>query len=243
MQDVVQRRRGLAVGDRAGRCQVIRPHRAVEVQQEADGPDLVGERNPAHHLGTGAEPGEQPELGGQQQAAQHAAALAKDEAAARVHDADALLGRWCSRCLPVVHHAGQEPLPGRGVLGDLPAAGIAVPADSGGGDEDLGRDGKPGQHARERAGGEYPAGPDLRLVRPGPAVVAHSSAGQVHASVDAVEGRVTRVGGAGVPADFPGPADVGPVSADRVRRPPDQADDLVAICPQACRQRGTNQPG
>ena len=54
----------------------------------------------------------------------------------------------------------------------------------------------------ERAGGEHPAGPDLRLVRGGPAVVADPGAGQVHHGVHAGQRRVARVGGARVPADL-----------------------------------------
>jgi hypothetical protein len=55
----------------------------------------------------------------------------------------------------------------------------------------------------------------------------------MHAGVNVGQDRIARVGGARVPADLVGGA----------RRPPDEADDLVAVRPQACRQRGTDQPG
>ena len=89
------------------------------------------------------------------------------------------------------------------------------------------------QGGGERPGREHPAGPDLRLVGGGPAVVADPGAGQVNARGHAGQDRVARVGGARIPADLVGGA----------RRPPDQADDLVAVRLQACRQRGADQPG
>jgi hypothetical protein len=66
-------------------------------------------------------------------------------------------------------------------------------------------------------------------------VIAHARARQVHDGVDTGQGRVTRVRGARVPAHlFTG------ALAVTARRPPDEADDLVAVRPQAGRQRGTD---
>ena len=59
-----------------------------------------------------------------------------------------------------------------------------------------------GERGRECAGGEHPAGPDLRLVGGGPPVIADPGACQVDHRVDARERRVARVGGARVPADL-----------------------------------------
>jgi hypothetical protein len=64
-------------------------------------------------------------------------------------------------------------------------------------------------------------------------VVADARARQVDAGVDVAERWIPRVGGAGVPADL----------IAVMRRPPDQADDLVAVRPQARRQYRADQPG
>ena len=66
----------------------------------------------------------------------------------------------------------------------------------------FGRGSRRGERGGEGRGGEHPAGPDLRLVAGGPAVVAHPGAGQVHDGVDAGQRRVAGVGGARVPADL-----------------------------------------
>src|SRR6185312_11953650 len=69
-----------------------------------------------------------------------------------------------------------------------------------------------------------------------------------HHCVDTRKRRVARVGRARVPADLTGRSVTGRTVARRAlaigpRRPPDEADDLVAVRPQASRQRGTDQAG
>ena len=106
--------------------------------------------------------------------------------------------------LPVGDDAGQEPLPAGAssvtsrppVSPYQPIAEAAIRTFGGGCLR--------GQHGGQRPGGQDPAGPDLRLVGPGPAVVADARARQVHAGVDAAERRIARVGGARVPADLVG---------------------------------------
>ena len=209
-----------------------RPRWRRAVEQEADRADLVGQRDPAHHLAAVAEPGQHAEAG-PRQPPEHAAAGAEDEAAAQVNDADPGVAGGRGGGLPVGHHPGQEGLARGRVLGDRGAAGIAVPADRGGDDERRGPGRQTHQGGGERPGREHPAGPDLRLVGGGPAVVADPGASQVNARGHAGQDRVARVGGVRIPADLVGGA----------RRPPDQADDLVAVRLQACRQRGPDQPG
>ncbi len=136
----VQRGGELGVRDRVRGGQVVRAAplvRAGAVEQEADRPDLVGQRDPAHHLVPVTEARQHAEAGGQRQPAEHAAARAEHEPAAQVDDADARRAGRVGGRLPVVHDAREERLARRGALGDLAAAGVAVPADRGGGDERL----------------------------------------------------------------------------------------------------------
>ena len=119
----VQRRRQLGVGDRVGRGQVVGPAagvRAGAVEQEADRADLVGERDPAHHLVAVAEAGQHAEAGRERQPAEHAAAGTEDEAAAQVGDADARRRGRARRRPP------SRPPPGRGT--PCPAGASSVTA-------------------------------------------------------------------------------------------------------------------
>jgi hypothetical protein len=98
----VQRRRQLPVGDRVRRRQVVRPAPPGPVEQEPDRPHLIGQRDPAHHLLTVTEAGQQAKARGQRQPGEHAAAGAEHQPAAQVNDADAGLAGRIGRRLPVM---------------------------------------------------------------------------------------------------------------------------------------------
>ncbi len=201
---VQQRRRQLVVGDRVGRGQVVRAAAAVRartVEQEADRADLVRQRDPAHRLVAVTEPGQQAEPG-----RRRATSPAPPPPEPRTRPL-----RRCATRIPAwragsaaasqsCYQAGQERLARRGVFGDLPAAGVAVPADGRGGDQRrrarLGRRERGGQ----APGGEDPAGPDLRLVGGRPAVIADPAPARCTTASTPRQRRVARVGRPRVPA-------------------------------------------
>src|SRR5262249_1600674 len=88
----------LAVADRVRGGEGERAVSRVVFQQEPDGADLVGERDPAHHLAAVAQPRQQPQPPGQRQPRQDPPPGAEPKAAAQGRGAEAGAGgasQWC----------------------------------------------------------------------------------------------------------------------------------------------------
>jgi hypothetical protein len=119
----------LGVRDRGRGGEVDRAADVLAAEQERERGDLVGQRDPAHDLAAGGEPGQDPQPGQREHPGEQPAARREDQAAARVHDPDAGVGGRLGGRLPVPDQASEEGLPGRRGLVDLASASVAVPAD------------------------------------------------------------------------------------------------------------------
>ena len=190
-QDVMQRRRELAVGDRVGRGQVVRARPRCRIPAESGSP------GPRRRARSSSSPGNRCRTGGAARTGRAAAGASARRRSCRGRGRCAGGRRGCpprplARPLPPsrARRRDRNPCPAGvpSVTSRPPASPYQPIAEAD--DEDVsGGRSSLAEHARERAGGEYPAGPDLRLVRRGPAAVGDPGPGQVHASVEAVESR------------------------------------------------------
>jgi len=169
----------LGVRGRIGRSEVNGAFESGRVEEEKDGGQGVGERDPAHVLTTVAEPATQAEAEDGQQTRECAICGVEYNAEAEVEDADASVDGGPGCCLPLLAALGQKTgAERRGFVEELVAA-IAVNAGGRGDKERPGRMAEVGKSRGKDTGGVDAAIGNFAFVIRGPAVSGKVSAGEM----------------------------------------------------------------
>src|ERR1041385_1169361 len=230
-QDLAERLRKLAIGDRIGRRHVDRSGQRLGGERERDGGEDVVHRDPADVLVAAADVAAEAEPERRQHLRERAAGRGEDDAESQVHDANARARRRAGRRFPLARHVREKVLARRAVLGEHLVAAVAIVPDRRRGEQRARPAVQPSEGVADDLRAEDAAVADAILLggRPPPEYVL---TGEVNDGAGTFEGRAIDRPAGGVPLNR--------ALAGRRRTAHERYDLMAGACEQGL-QRGAEE--